>query len=184
MSLKRSTLETLLQGVENKDDIINQIMSEHGKSINELKSEVETLKGQILDKTKEYNELVEKTKDYDTMKQSNEDLNNQITAYKSKEENQQYFSVLKELGYNEEFIDESIFNKIEKGENIDTFKTNATKFLQEKPMYKAEGLTYRGGTNPSNVQTGGDKQIITDFTGMSDAEVYAALKENAKIENR
>lgn len=183
MSFKRSFLETLLQGLENKDDIINQIMSEHGKSINELKAENETLKGQVLDKTKEYSELLEKTKDYDTMKQSNEELNNQINAYKSEKENQQYFSVLKELGYNEEFIDESIFNKIEKGENIDTFKTNATKFLQDKPMYKAEGVTYRNGTNPSNVQTGG-KQIVTDFTGMSDEEVYAALKENAKIENR
>lgn len=184
MSFKRSFLETLLQGVENKDDIINQIMSEHGKSVNELKAENETLKGQFLDKTKEYNELAEKTKDYDTMKQSNEDLNNQITAYKSKEENQQYFSVLKELGYNEEFIDESIFNKIQKGENIDTFKTNATNFLKEKPMYKAEGFVHRGGTQPTGSQTGGGKQIVTDFTGMSDAEVYAALKENAKIENR
>ena len=64
MSLKRSFLETVLQGVENKDDIINQIMSEHGKSINELKAENETLKGQVLDKTKEYNDLVEKTKLY------------------------------------------------------------------------------------------------------------------------
>ena len=117
------------------------------------------------------------------MKQSNEDLNNQITAYKSKEENQQYFSVLKELGYNEEFIDESIFNKVQKGESIDQFKTNATKFLQDKPMYKAEGVTYRGGTNPAAGQHSGDK-VVTDFTGMSDAEVYAALKNNAKLENR
>ena len=91
MALKRSDLESLLQGVENKEDIINKIMAEHGKSINELKAENETLKGQVLDKTNEYNALVEKTKDYDSMKQSNEELNNTINSFKAKEENQKYY---------------------------------------------------------------------------------------------
>ena len=50
-------------------------------------------------------------------------------------------------------------------------------------MYKAEGVTYRGGTNPAAGQHSGDK-VVTDFTGMSDAEIYAALKNNAKLENR
>lgn len=181
MALKRTDLDKLLQGVENKDDIINTIMAEHGKSINELKAENETLKGQILDKTNEYNNLVEKTKDYDTMKQSNEDLNNQITALKSKEENQKYYSVLKELGYNEEFIDENIFNKVQKGESIDQFKSNATNFLKEKPMYKAEGFQHRQGTHSSGTYGGGASEKIENFEGMSDAEVYAALKHNATI---
>ena len=178
MALKRSDLESLLQGVENKDDIINKIMAEHGKSINELKAENETLKaenetlkGQVLDKTNEYNALVEKTKDYDSMKQSNEELNKTISSFKAKEENQKYYSVLKELGYNEEFIDETIFNKVQKGENIETFKANATEFLKAKPMYRGESFQKQGGSY------GGFANITDD---MSDAELEAALKEMNK----
>ena len=180
MGIKRSDLALKLQGVENAEDIINYIMSEHGKAINELKAENETLKGQVLDKTKEYDALVEKTKDYDTMKQSNEELNNTINSYKAKEENQQYFSVLKELGYNEEFIDENIFTKIQKGENIETFKTNATEFLKTKPMYKGENFKQHDGTHHSGSYSGNGKIEIVD--GMSDAEVLAALRQNNKKE--
>lgn len=176
MGIKRSDLALKLQGVENAEDIINYIMSEHGKAINELKAENETLKGQVLDKTNEYNALVEKTKDYDTMKQSNEELNNTINSYKAKEENQQYFSVLKELGYNEEFIDESIFAKVQKGENIETFKANATEFLKAKPMYRGESFQRQDGTHHGG-SYGGFANITDD---MSDAELEAALKEMNK----
>lgn len=172
--LNRSDLDKLLQGVENKDDIINQIMSAHGNTINALKAEVEELKTQVLDKTKEYNELAEKTKDYDAVKKQNEELTSEINGYKASKENEQYFAVLKELGYNEEFIDESILAKINKGENIDEFKTNATKFIKEKPMYKAEQLTPQPRTNPSGSYKGGNVEITE---GMTDEEILAVLQE-------
>jgi coenzyme F420-reducing hydrogenase alpha subunit len=174
MALKRSDLEKLLQGVENKDDIINQIMSLHGNTINALKAENEELKTQVLDKTKEYNELVEKTKDYDAVKQQNEELTSEINGYKASKENEQYFAILKELGYNEEFIDESIFAKIEKGKDPEEFKTNATKFIKEKPMYRAEPVTPQAGTNPSGGYKGGNIEITE---GMSDEEILAVLQE-------
>lgn len=42
--MDKKLLENLLQNVENKDDIINQIYVEYRKEVNKLKSDLETLK--------------------------------------------------------------------------------------------------------------------------------------------
>ena len=76
----------------------------------------------------------------------------------------------------EEFIDESIFAKVQKGENIETFKANATEFLKAKPMYRGESFQRQDGTHHGG-SYGGFANITDD---MSDAELEAALKEMNK----
>ena len=44
--MDKKLLENLLQNVENKDDIINQIYVEYGKEVNKLKSDLEALKSE------------------------------------------------------------------------------------------------------------------------------------------
>jgi len=47
--MDKKLLERLLQNVENKDDIINQIYSEYGKEVNKLKTDFEAVKAKKLE---------------------------------------------------------------------------------------------------------------------------------------
>ena len=176
MSLNRADLEKKLEGVENKDDIITFVMTEHGKMVNDLKFKVEELKSQILDEKKntdDANAKLEGFKDYEDLKAKNEELSNQINAYLEKEKNQKYYETLKKVGFNEEFIDEEIFRKVPKTEKMEDFEKQASEFLKEKPMYAAEDYRDHSNIFEPNGTEGGQNQ-------MSDEEMLKALKEMDK----
>lgn len=167
MALSRTFLEQLFKGkeVEGIQDIINSIMSENGKSINELKAKNEELTSQLHDQVQKYNELSESTKDYEALKTDKENLVKELSGIKEKESNQAYLNVLKEAGMNEEFISQDIFAKIPKTEKLEDYKAAVTKFLEEKPIYKAEGYTPKKGMIPGKSDTpfdpnGSDEDVL------------------------
>lgn len=166
--MKRADLEAKLQGVENKDDIINYVMAEYGKSVNELKAENEALKSKNFDGEKAFNEYKESVKDYDEVKKLNEELQGKLGKYTTEKENQEYYKVLKKVGFDDEFIDETIFNKIPKGED---FEKKAVEFLKEKPKYAADNYETHHG---SFEYKAGEQ---TDTSNMTDSELYDYLKK-------
>ena len=173
MSLSRKDLEAKLEGFEGKDDVINYIMSENGKSINELRAENETLKSQILDK----DEQIKGFGDYDEIKKANEELNNTINGYKEKEANKKYYETLTKVGMDKDFIDESIFNKIPKNENMEEFEKAAKEFLKEKPKYAAEEFEKKDNTFDYN----GFKQVDDkEIESMTDEQLQKFLSEQNK----
>ena len=80
--MDKKLLENLLQNVENKDDIINQIYVEYGKEVNKLKSDLETLKSEKLDLTSKLDGF----KDYESLKETNAKLTKEIEDNKLAQE--------------------------------------------------------------------------------------------------
>ena len=80
--MDKKLLENLLQNVENKDDIINQIYAEYGKEVNKLKSDLETLKSEKLDLTSKLDGF----KDYESLKETNAKLTKEIEDNKLAQE--------------------------------------------------------------------------------------------------
>ena len=87
--MDKKLLENLLQNVEGKDDIINQIYAEYGKEVNKLKADNEALKSDKLTLESEKSELSKQLdgyKDYNTLKETNEKLSKQIEDTKLAQE--------------------------------------------------------------------------------------------------
>lgn len=80
--MDKKLLENLLQNVENKDDIINQIYVEYGKEVNKLKSDLEALKSEKLDLTLKLDGF----KDYELLKETNAKLTKEIEDNKLAQE--------------------------------------------------------------------------------------------------
>lgn len=91
--MDKKLLEGLLQNVENKDDIINQIYSEHGKEVNKLKADFEAVKAEKL----ELSQKLDGYKDYDALKEANAQLTKQIEETKLAQEKQVKDNALNEL---------------------------------------------------------------------------------------
>lgn len=91
--MDKKLLENLLQNVEGKDDIINQIYSEYGKEVNKLKADLETLKGEKL----ELSQKLDGFKDYESIKETNAKLTKEIEDNKLAQENQLKENALNEI---------------------------------------------------------------------------------------
>ncbi len=91
--MDKKLLENLLQNVENKDDIINQIYSEYGKEVNKLKADFEALKAEKL----ELSQKLDGFKDYESLKETNAQLTKQIEETKLAQEKQLKDNALNEL---------------------------------------------------------------------------------------
>lgn len=91
--MDKKLLEGLLQNVENKDDIINQIYSEYGKEVNKLKADFEVVKAEKL----ELSQKLDGYKDYDALKEANAQLTKQIEETKLAQEKQVKDNALNEL---------------------------------------------------------------------------------------
>lgn len=156
MALKRADLEKLLEGVEKKDEIINYVMAENGKTINDSNARYEELRTQKDALQKEFDEYKKSTGDYETIKKSNEELNAKVKGFEAEKANKDYFDKLESLGFDKTFIDEDIFKRIPKpaDNKMESFEASAKKYLEEHPKFRAEqvvvhnGFDYRGSINP------------------------------------
>lgn len=98
--MDKKLLENLLQNVENKEDIINQIYAEYGKEVNKLRADNEALKSDKLtleNEKSELNKKLEGFKDYETLKETNAQLNKQIADTKLAQEKAVKDSALNDL---------------------------------------------------------------------------------------
>ena len=174
MALKRADLEKLLEGVEKKDEIINYVMAENGKTINDSNAKYEELRTQKDALQKEFDDYKKATGDYETIKKSNEELKAKVTGFEAEKANKDYFDKLEKLGFDKTFIDEDIFKRIPKpaDNKMESFEASAKKYLEEHPKFRAEpivnhgGFDFRGSTNPDGE--------------MSDEELLAQLKQANK----
>lgn len=175
MAIKRSELEKKLEGVENKEDIINYVMAENGNSINAANAKYEELKTQYDELNAQFEDHKKATGDYETIKKSRDDLQKEIDGYKAKEANKAYFDKLNSLGFDSTFVDEDIFKRIPKVENdgdLKKWEENAKKFLAEHPKFKNEpvvnqsGFSFKGSNDPDNP--------------MSDEEMLKQLRDSNK----
>lgn len=150
MAIKRADLEKLLEGVEKKDEIINYVMAENGKSINDANAKYEELRTQKDELQKQFDEDKKSTGDYETIKKSKEELQKEIDGYKAKEAEKAYFDKMNALGFDSTFVDEDIFKRIPKVENdgdLKKWEENAKKFLADNPKFKNEAVVHKGGFN-------------------------------------
>ena len=174
MALKRADLEKLLEGVEKKDEIINFVMAENGKSINDANARYEELRTQKDDLQKQFDDYKKQTGDYETIKKSNEELTTKVAGFEAEKANKGYYDKLSELGFDKDFIDEDIFKKIPKpaDNKMESFEASAKKYLEEHPKFRAEtvvnhqGFNYNGSINPD--------------TNMSDEELLKQLRQANK----
>lgn len=170
MGISRKELEAKLVNVENKDEIINYIMSENGKSIEELKAKNYELEEKFDNLTKEHKEYVDNHSNYDDLIKQNEELNGKVTAYEEAKKEQSYYDVLKELNFDNDFINKDIFNRIDKGENIEAFKNNAQAYLKEHPKFSNEETIQINHTFDYN-------NLEKDLDKMSDEELLKELEK-------
>ena len=150
MAIKRSELEKKLEGVENKEDIINYVMAENGNSINAANAKYEELKTKYDELNAQFEDHKKATGDYETIKKSRDDLQKEIDGYKAKEADKAYFDKLNALGFDSTFVDEDIFKRIPKVENdgdLKKWEENAKKFLADNPKFKNEAVVHQGGFN-------------------------------------
>ena len=174
MAIKRADLEKLLEGVEKKDEIINYVMAENGKSINDANAKYEELRTQKDELQKQFDDYKKQTGDYETIKKSNDELTAKVKGFEAEKANKDYYDKLEKLGFDKDFIDEDIFKKIPKpaDNKMESFEASAKKYLEEHPKYRAEpvvnhgGFEFKGSTNPDGT--------------MSDEELLAQLKKANK----
>lgn len=169
--MKRADLAALIPDVDNKDEIVNQIMAMNGKDINELKAKhiefedkIKELELSNAEKLKEYEDFKTSVADYEELKNKNE-------IYVKEKQNNEYFNILRKLNFDNDFIDEDIFKKIPQGED---FETKAKEFLENHPKYSAEDY------QKQDKMFGNKRKPTINFETASDVEILQYLKENNK----
>ena len=175
MAIKRSELEKKLEGVENKEDIINYVMAENGNSINAANAKYEELKTQYDELNAQFEDHKKATGDYETIKKSRDDLQKEVDGFKAKEADKAYFDKMNALGFDSTFVDEDIFKRIPKVENdgdLKKWEENAKKFLADNPKFKNEAVVHQGGFNFQGSNDPDHPQ--------SDEELLKQLKEDHK----
>ena len=182
MALSRTELAKLLNGVDNQEDIINYVMAENGKQINQLRAENEELKTQLQDakttataKEKEYAAYKESVKDFDTFKQENEKLKAQIKTYDDAKKNEAYLHELSKVGVDDKFKN-FVFSEVKPNENekVEDYNARVNKYLEENTQFKSENY----GKINSQLNFKDGKSV--DFTKMTDEEYIRYRNEQKK----
>lgn len=182
MALSRTELSKLLSGVDNQEDIINYVMAENGKQVNQLRAENENLKTQLSDandklaaKDKEYVALKDSVKDFDNFKQENENLKAQVKSFEDSKKNEAYMSELAKAGVDDKFK-KFIFSEIKPNENekAEEYKARVAEYLEQNQQFKSENY----GKIDTQFDFKNGKEV--DFSKMTDEQYLRYRAEQRK----
>jgi len=152
---------------KNKDKTFNQ------DELNDIignrlsKEKIRMLKKLGITDEAEIDAILLKSKDYDTVKAEND-------TFKSEKEKKGYTDELNDLKASPEFT-EFLLTKIDKGENLEEFKTNATAYLVANPKFLSE--SFKAIDSSINVNKGG---AYPDFANMT-TDQYLAWRAKNKL---
>lgn len=176
MSLSRIELSKKLNGVENAEEIIDYVMSEHGKALNSVKTESEDVRTKLLEANKNLaakeNELKEaqtKIANLEQVQNENTTLKEKVQGFETEKKNAEYLEALS--GVNEKFK-KFVFaeNKPNENESVEDYKKRINTWLDSNQEFKQE--SFKKTSTAFNI---GDGETV-DFDKMSDKE-YAEYYE-------
>ncbi len=156
------------------DTLLDAFNPEKVAAVAAAKSELETknaaLTKQVEDLTKENTSLkadkVDKA-EYDSLKAEND-------KFKAEKTNAEYAKVLKELKADDTFT-EFIISKVDKGKDINEFKTNATNYLKDNPKFVVAGIG-KQSSNPKPSGNGEDAKEQPKTLAETVAKMYTKQK--------
>ena len=181
MGLSRVELSKRLNGVENAEEIIDYVMSEHGKALNNAKAENEETRAKLLEANKNLevkeNELKEansKITNFEKLQNENNELKTKVQNFESEKKNAEYLEALN--GVNEKFK-KFVFaeNKPNENESVEDYKKRINTWLNDNQEFKVEN--FKKKSSAFNISDGDN----VDFDNMSDKE-YAEYYE--KLNNK
>ena len=181
MGLSRVELSKRLNGVENAEEIIDYVMSEHGKALNNAKAENEETRAKLLEANKSLeakeNELKEansKITNFEKLQNENNELKTKVQNFESEKKNAEYLEALN--GVNEKFK-KFVFteNKPNENESVEDYKKRINTWLNDNKEFKVE--TFKKIDSAFKIGDGDN----VDFDSMSDKE-YAEYYE--KLNNK
>jgi hypothetical protein len=137
--------------------VISRLGKERARLLKRLGIEDETQLDDVVKKAQSYQDLAKKVEQFETQKL-----------------NAQKLDVLGELKADKDFVD-YLLSKIEFGENLETFKANANKYLEANPRFRTE--TYKKVDSQVSVSKGTGKPDLENMT----TEQYLAWRAKNKL---
>jgi len=157
-----SAVETITK-VEAKEKVFTQAQLDEIVVGRLGKEKVRMLKKLGIDDESKIDDILAKANLYDSVKSEADSLKQEKLI-------RTYGDELSALGVDSDFI-EFVLGKVDKGENLEQFKVNATKFVEENPKFKKD--TFK--TVNSNLDLGG-VEAYPDFEKMT-TEQYLKWRE-------
>ena len=161
-----SAVETITK-VEAKEKVFTQAQLDEIVVGRLGKEKVRMLKKLGIDDEAKIDDILAKANLYDSVKSEADSLKQEKLI-------RTYGDELSALGVDSDFI-EFVLGKVDKGENLEQFKVNATKFVEENPKFKKD--TFK--TVNSNLDLGG-VEAYPDFEKMT-TEQYLKWREKNKL---
>jgi len=161
-----SAVETITK-VEAKEKVFTQAQLDEIVVGRLGKEKVRMLKKLGIDDESKIDDILSKANLYDSVKSEADSLKQEKLI-------RTYGDELSALGVDSDFI-EFVLGKVDKGENLEQFKVNATKFVEENPKFKKD--TFK--TVNSNLDLGG-VEAYPDFEKMT-TEQYLKWREKNKL---
>ena len=137
--------------------VINRLGKERARLLKKLGIEDEAQVEEMVKKAQSYQDLVKK-----------------VEQFESEKLNAQKISVLGELKADKDFTD-YLLSKIEFGDNIETFKANANKFLETNPRFRTEA--YKKVDSQVSLNKGSGTPDLANMT----VEQYLAWRAKNKL---
>ena len=137
--------------------VISRLGKERARLMKKLGIEDETQLEEVVKKANSYQDLAKK-----------------VEQFESEKLNAQKLNVLGELKADKDFID-YLLSKIDFGDNIDTFKANANKYLEENPRFRVEN--FKKVDSQVSLNKGAGKPDLENMT----VEQYLAWRAKNKL---